>query len=484
MKKPSIKKPNIKNILPKWSSKNIRKGSYSLGISVVVLAIAVVFNLVVGKLPAQYRNVDLIQTKLSTIGDTTKELVSALDQDVTIYQIVESGKENETIQKLLERYAGLSSHVKVETMDPVLHPNFVSEYTEDDLEDNSLIVVGEKRNKVIPYADMFESTVNYQTYQYETTGFDGEGQVTSAISYVTTDSLPIMYTITGHEEGDMTEDMKSAIEKENIEMKDLNLLTEESVPDDADCVMLFSPQNDLSEEEADKLITYMENGGKAVIITSYLNKEMPNLQKVLNNYGIGTMEGVVLEADGQHYISGNPTYLVPNIGSSDALGDLSKANSYVLMPVAQAVEKLEDKRDTVTIESLLTTSDSAYVKTNVNGTLEKEDGDAEGPFDVGVAATESVDNGETKLIYLTSANLFSQQVDAMVSGNNVKLLANSVSWMCDQEQSVSIPSKSTQISYLTVTAASARMWGMVTIGLLPVLCLVLGGGIWFKRRKR
>ena len=484
MKKPSIKKPNIKNILPKWSSKNIRKGSYSLGISVVVLAIAVVFNLVVGKLPAQYRNVDLSQTKLSTIGDTTKELVGALDQDVTIYQIVESGKENETIQKLLERYAGLSSHVKVETMDPVLHPNFVSEYTEDDLADNSLIVVGEKRNKVIPYADMFESTVNYQTYQYETTGFDGEGQVTRAISYVTTDSLPIMYTITGHEEGDMTEDMKSAIEKENIEMKDLNLLTEESVPDDADCVMLFSPQNDLSEEEADKLITYMENGGKAVIITSYLNKEMPNLQKVLNNYGIGTMEGVVLEADGQHYISGNPTYLVPNIGSSDALGDLSKANSYVLMPVAQAVEKLEDKRDSVTIESLLTTSDSAYVKTNVNGTLEKEDGDAEGPFDVGVAVTESVDNGETKLIYLTSANLFSQQVDAMVSGNNVKLLVNSVSWMCDQEQSVSIPSKSTQISYLTVTAASARMWGMVTIGLLPVLCLVLGGGIWFKRRKR
>jgi ABC-2 type transport system permease protein len=66
-------------------------------------------------------------------------------------------------------------------MDPVLHPNFVSEYTDDDLASNSLIVVGENRSKVIPYADMFESTINYQTYQYETTGFDGEGQVTSAI---------------------------------------------------------------------------------------------------------------------------------------------------------------------------------------------------------------------------------------------------------------------------------------------------------------
>lgn len=87
MKKPSIKKPNIKNILPKWSSKNIRKWFLQPGNqAVVVLAIAVVFNLVVGKLPSQYRNVDLSQTKLSTIGDTTKELVSNLDQDVTIYR--------------------------------------------------------------------------------------------------------------------------------------------------------------------------------------------------------------------------------------------------------------------------------------------------------------------------------------------------------------------------------------------------------------
>lgn len=479
-----MKKPNIKKFLPKWSSKNIKKGSYSLGITVVVTAIAVVFNMVIGKIPAQYRNVDLSQTKLSTIGETTEELVKALDEDVTIYLVAENGSENDTIVNLLERYEGLSSHVKVENIDPVLHPNFTAEYTDEDVASNSLIVAGDKRSKVISYNDMFESTVNYQTYSYETTGFDGEGQITSAISYVTTDDLPIMYTITGHGEGTMTDNMKSAIEKENIEMQDLNLLTGESVPDDADCVVLFTPQNDISEDEADKLITYLENGGKVFIITSYTETKMPNIQKVLNNYGIGTMEGVILEGDGQHYISGNPTYLVPDIKNSEALGNLSGSNSYVLTPVAQAVEKLEDKRDTIDIEGLLTTSDSAYVKTNVNGTLEKEEGDAEGPFDVAVAVTETVDNGETKLVYLTNANLFSDQIDAVVSGNNVQLFANISTWMCDQEQSVSIPGKSTQISYLIVTSASSRMWGMVTIGLLPIFSVLLGGGIWFKRRKR
>lgn len=482
MKKPSFK---IKNILPKWGSKHIKKGSYSLGIAVTVTAIAVVFNMVISKIPAQYRNMDLSQTQLSTIGDITKEAMKALEEDVTIYLVAQGGNENDTIRQLLERYEGLSSHIKVKDMDPVLHPNFVSGYTEDNLSDNSLIVEGEKRSKVIPYADMFETTINYQTYQYETTGFDGEGKITSAISYVTTDNLPIMYTLTGHQEAAMTDDMKSAIEKENIEMKDLNLLTGEGVPEDADCVMVLAPQNDLAETEADKLLSYMEKGGKVILVTSYTGAEMPNFQKVLNNYGIGTMDGIIFEADGNHYVSGNPTYLVPDIGSSDVLGSLSGSNSLVLIPVAQAVEKLEDKRDSVKIQSLLTTSESAYVKTELNGsTLEKEDGDVEGPFDVGVAVTESVDEGETKLVYLTSANLFSQQVNAMVSGNNMKVLTNTVTWMCGQEQSVSIPSKSTTVPYLTVTASSSRMWGVVTIGLLPVFCLLMGGSIWFRRRKR
>ena len=79
----------------------------------------------------------------------------------------------------------------------------------------------------------------------------------------------------------MTDDMKSAIEKENIEMKDLNLLTEESVPDDADSVMLFSPQNDLSEEEADKLITYMENGGKGVFFSTHITSDLDKIADML-----------------------------------------------------------------------------------------------------------------------------------------------------------------------------------------------------------
>ena len=97
--------------------------------------------------------------------------------------------------------------------DPVVNPKFASEYTTDDLASNSLIVVCGDRNKVINYNDMYSSSVDYNTWQQTTTGFDGEGQITSAIGYVTSEDLPIMYTLSGHGEKDRGFQLKEDIQK-------------------------------------------------------------------------------------------------------------------------------------------------------------------------------------------------------------------------------------------------------------------------------
>ena len=157
------------------------------------------------------------------------------------------------------------------------------------------------------------------------------------------------------------------------------------------------------------------------------------------------------------------------------------------MPYAQGIQKTEDARDTINIESLLTTSDSAYSKTNVNSsTLEKESGDIDGPFDLGVSITETVDDDkETHIIYYSTSNLLQSQVNQMVSGGNEKLIMASLSALVDSEDTttVSIPSKSLEVSYLTLTAYDASFWKICTIGLIPGAFLVIGIMIWLKRRK-
>lgn len=469
------------------NKKYLKNGSYSSVMIVVFVAIIIVINMIAGNLPSKYTQLDISAEKLYTIGDETKAMLKDLDKDVTIYQIAQSGSEDETISNLLQRYADESEHITVEVKDPVVNPKFVSEYTTDNLSSNSLIVVCGDRNKVINYNNIYQSELDYNTYSYNTTGFDGEGQITSAIAYVTSEDLPILYTLEGHGEQELDSTIKEDVEKANMDIQSLNLLTEGSVPDDASCLLINSPTSDFSDDEKDAIITYLENGGKAMIFSDYTGTEMKNFDAILENYGVKRAEGLVFEGDSQHYAMQMPYYLVPTVESTDITSEVASSGYYILMPYAQGIQKTDDVRDTVNIESLLTTSDSAYSKTDMSsGTLEKEDGDAEGPFDLGVSITESVEDGkETHIIYFSTANLLQGEVNQMVSGGNEKLVMAAFSSLVDSETTttVSIPAKSLEVSYLTLTAYDASFWKICVIGLIPGAFLVIGFIIWLKRRK-
>lgn len=480
-------KPDPKKLVGTISKKHIKNGSYTMAMAAIFIVIVVVINMIVGAIPSKYSQLDVSSSKLYTIGDETKKVLKALEKDVTIYQIAPSGSEDDTISNLLKRYEDESKHIKVEVKDPVVNPKFASEYTSDDLASNSLIVVCGDRNKVINYSDMYSTSVDYNTWQQTTTGFDGEGQITSAIGYVTSENLPIMYTLSGHGEQDLDSSFKEDIQKANIDIKELNLLTEGKVPDDADCLMIVSPTSDISEEEKTEILDYLEAGGKAMIFSDYSQDDLPNFDAVLENYGVKRAAGIVFEGDSQHYGMQMPYYLVPTVNSTDASSETASAGSYVLAPYAQGIQKTDDVRDTVTIDSILTTSDQAYSKTNMQSSnIEKEDGDVDGPFDLGVAITEKLDDDkETQIVYYTTANLMASQVNQMVSGGNEKLLLESLNWMTstDDSSSVSIPAKSLQSTSLTVTDYDAAFWKICTIGIIPGVFLVAGFLIWLKRRK-
>ena len=487
MKNKNHNKFDKKKLIGTISKKHIKNGSYTMVMSVIFIAVVIVINMIVSTIPSKYSEIDISSQKLYSIGDETKEMLKDLEKDVTIYQIAQSGSEDENIANLLKKYEDESKHIKVEQKDPVVNPKFVSQYTSDDLSANSLIVVCGDRNKVIDYNNIYETSIDYQTYSSQTTGFDGEGQITSAIGYVTSENLPVLYTVEGHGEKDMDSSIKEDIEKANMDIKSLNLLTEGSVPDDADCLFIDSPSTDFSSDEKDAIIEYLENGGKAMIFSDYTTEDMPNFDAILENYGVQRTEGVVFEGDNQHYAMQMPYYLVPTINSTDASSETASAGYYVLAPYAQGIKQLDDVRDTVKIESILTTSDQAYSKTDLNSnTIEKEDGDVEGPFDLGVSITESLDDDkETQIVYYSTSNLMDSQTNQMVSGGNEKLIMESLKWMTDTEESasVSIPSKSLEVSYLTITDYDAAFWKICTIALIPGIFLVIGFVVWIKRRK-
>lgn len=469
------------------NKKYLKNGSYSMSMAIVFTVIIIVINMIIEEMPSKYTQIDVSEEQIYSIGNETAEMLHSLEKDVTIYQVVQSDYEDEVITNLLNKYEDESDKLTVVRKDPVINPKFVQEYTSENLTQNSLIVECGERFKIVNYSNMYESSFDYYTYSSSVTGFDGEGQITSAIAYVTSENLPKLYVLEGHGELELDSTLEEDIEKGNIEIVTLNLLTEEAVPEDAECILINSPTSDISEMEKDMILEYLEKGGKAILFSDYIETELPNFDAILENYGVQRAEGIVLEGNSQYYAMQTPYYLLPDVKSTDITQEVVSTGYYILVPYAQGIQQLENVRETVTITSLLTTSDNAYSKVNTNSnTLEKTSEDIDGPFDLGVYITEEVDEETTtEILYFTTTTLQDSSVNQMVSGGNEKLIMGGVNKLFTSEEntSISIPSKNLEVSYLSISAYDAGFWTICTIILIPGIFLAAGFFIWLKRRK-
>lgn len=485
-KKQKAAKPEKPNMAKETKRRFLRKGSYSFALCVIVIAVVIALNLMLSQLPASVNQIDISAQKLYSLSDMTLNVLDQMDEDVTIYMLASSGNEDDILLKTLNQYEAHSPHIKVELVDPDLKPTFVSQYTTDTLEQNSLIIVCGEQNKVISYADIYEQSIDYTTYQYQTTGFDGEGQITSAITVLTSDDIPVMYTLQGHNELEISSSLQTLIDKENISVQELSLLTMDEVPEDCDILLILSPTEDISDEDAEKIKNYMAGGGKAVIATYYSTEDMSNLDSVIAEYGVGISDGVILEEDTSRYAYQNPMYIVPDIEDTDYTTDLMSGSSFVLAPVMQAVTTLASADDTMTIIPLVTSSATSYEKKDPANmtTYEREDEDALGPFNLVTAIEKTVDEVTSKMVVIGSESLFDSDVNSAVSGANYKLLLNIFSQLSEHKTTTAIESKSLTYDALNITTAQLIFWRNFLMFVLPIALLVCGGIIWFRRRKR
>ncbi len=364
-----------------------------------------------------------------------------------------------------------------------MNPKFFTNYTDDIVTQNSLIVESAKRSKVIDYSDIYQSEFDYYNYSSTVTGYDGEGQLTSAIAYVTTEEMPRIYMLEGHDELSFEPAFTSAIEKANVDYETINLLNYDTVPEDADCVILNAPARDLSNDDTEKLLSYMEKGGDVLIISAYTDAEMPNFSRLLDFYGLEITKGLIIEADNNFYYQ-DPFYLFPEVSYDDITDSVTGSGSFVFVPYAQGITIKE--QENVTATPLLTTSDESYARSDISagGGYAKQEGDIDGPFHAGVKCEKEVEGEISTAVVYGSEYLFTQNADEIVSGTNLMLFAGTLGSFVSYTDSIVVPVKSYEVSYIAMPQSSIVFLALATVIVLPFGFLITGFGIWFKRRKR
>ncbi len=459
-------------------------GAYSTGSIALAVAVVVVINIVLGEMPTSWTSLDVTSQKLYSLTDQTKEFVEGMKEDVTIYVIASESSQDETLRQTLQRYDELSDHINVEYVDPNVNPRFYMQYT-DSISMNSLIVVSDRRNKVIDYSSIYESSFDYSTYTSTTTGYDGEGQITSALDYVLSDSMPKVYMTEGHGEYTLSSSFTNAMKKENVDYETINLMDYDNIPEDAACLIINAAGSDFSADDKDKVIDYLDMGGNVVFVVGLTEGDTPNLDAITDYMGLSIAEGLVVEQDKENYYR-NPYYLLPTQSYSTYTSGLYN-QYYIFAPYVQGIIIENEEAEGITYNTFLSTSDKAFSKVgeiNVQN-FDKKEGDIDGPFGVGVSAVRKLDDETSAtLIVYGCDQLFTDEANSMVSGANQVLFTNTVSSFVDHEVSVSIPAKSYEISYLTVPQSKAVLVGLMTVIVVPVGCLAAGFVIWFRRRKR
>ena len=115
--------------------------------------------------------------------------------------------------------------------------------------ENNLYGMSTHHTKVMNVKNVADRASSYGIQSFIVDGYDAEGQLTSAIQYVTMDSteLPVIYQVSGHGETALSGGFTEAIEKANITLSDLALLKEDAVPEDAAALIINGPTTDFSE---------------------------------------------------------------------------------------------------------------------------------------------------------------------------------------------------------------------------------------------
>ena len=459
----------------------LKGGAYSLAVVAVVLAILIAVNVFASALPTGYTRFDISASKLYSITSNTKVVVNGLTEDVTIYWIVQSGQEDDVIENLLGKYESLSDHIQVVKRNPDVYPTFAEQYTDEDVPNNSLVVECGDRSRYISYNDIYVQSADMYSYSY-TTDFDGEGAITSAIDYVVTEDLPQLYVLEGHGEAELPSTFADQIEKANIETNTLSLLTVDAIPEEADCILIYAPSSDISTEERDMLADYVSGGGKLLVMAGPVEDGiLENLYSLLSGYGVEAHEGIVVEADREHYAFQAPYVLLPDMASHDITDSLIEENYFPILPISLGLT-VTGEGSGGTVTELLTTSDAAFSKAAGYdlSTYEKEEGDIDGPFAVAVSVE---DDGGGQMVWFTSSVFLEDVYNAYSSGSNGDLAMNALSDLIGEREAMAIRSKSLNYNYLTISESTSALLQTVMIGVCPLLFLGVGIAVILRRRR-
>jgi ABC-type uncharacterized transport system involved in gliding motility auxiliary subunit len=458
------------------------KGTNAVVLSLAAIGIFIVLTLFLHSLKGF--QLDLTKNKNYTLSEQTTTTLKNLNKDVKIIAFTNPQTADPFITRqvsdLAAEYKKRSSHITFEEHDILKEPSVAQQYQITDGSGVVLFLSGDNR-KEVSYSQMFNGQ---QDGSYS---FSGEQQFTQALVSLASTTKHAVYFLSGHNEIPLQQlsTFQTALEGQNYTIKDLNLLREGKIPDDAEMLFIIGPATDLTDKEASIIGDYLKNKGKLYFAFGF-NKDMAtgwkNIDALLATYGIQDQHAIAI--DTKQTTVNDPLTIVPEFGSHEITDKLQASN--LLTFITQAIPMANDANNATYDDAvLLKSSNTAYGETNIADLLQsktkQDDKDVKGPLNLAYAVSTK-DGSKPKAIVIGGLSFLHDQYIGIQGNRDFAL--NSVNWLAEQKDQITIrPRQGDAYQQVQLMPSQANTIFIFTIVLLPLLFLLIGGWIWWRRRK-
>jgi ABC-type uncharacterized transport system involved in gliding motility auxiliary subunit len=454
-------------IVKAFSGRGAQQGTNTAILALAVIAILAVINFVGFR---HHKTFDLTTEKLYTLSDQTRNIVSNLKQDLTAARFDKSP--NAAFDDLMAEYKALSPHFKYQFVDPNQKPEIAQDFGATRMGD---VVVAFGARK-----DHLDASAHGQL---------GEEDVTGAIVKVISDKVKEVCFVTGHGEKSLTDgsqdgytQVDAGLKKENYITKTVNLIADNGVPADCSALVIAGPKQSYYPQETAMLGKFLDAGGDALIMVDPATD--PKLDDLFQSWNVAVGNNVVVDASGMGQIfGGGPIIpLVQDFGSSPITKGFQ--GSMAFFPLARTASIADKSKSIPQTVELLKTSERSF-------TIPKlEPGQKRITFDpktetmsalsLGVAANRKVGDKDARLVVIGNSQFAANP--AVGQGRNGDLFFNTIEWLAQDENLISIRPKSATNRRVTLSEAQSAALHWLNLVFLPGLVIFSGIYIWWKRR--
>lgn len=475
-----------REILEFFGGRSARYGTLAASSVLIVLGILVAVNYIGKK---QNKRWDLTASGQFSLSDQSRNVVAKLDAPLKVTVFAQE-PQFQRYRDRMKEYEYYSKQITTEYVDPDKKPTVA------------------QQNNIQQYGTIL---FNYKDRSERVT-MDTEQDITNTIIKIVTGAAKKVYFTQGHGERDTAsgeregyQSIFKALTDENYTAEKLALAQNPAVPDDASAVVIAGPKQDFFPPEIEAVKKYLEKNGKLLMLLDPPEKPdappLTNLIALAHEWGIDVGDALVVDASGMGRLFGADA-LVPIAAGYPSHPITERFNVMTAFPLSRALTVVQGGVNGHTASPVVESSprswseeDVAAILTGDGGqvTMDEPKGDKPGPITIAAAVNVAnsatpppatgKDEGpkpETRVVVFGDSD-FASNNTLGVAGNR-DLFMNTINWLSQQENLISIRTREAADRRLTLTATQQS--NITWLSLLIVPGIVFGTGIfsWWRRR--